>query len=285
MILVTLGTQDKEFTRLIEEIDNLIDKKVIKEEVIVQAGCTRYKSRNIKIFDLIPHDEFEKIVSECSLLITHGGVGSILTGLKKNKVVIAVPRLKRYNEHESDHQLQIIKEFDDLGYIIGLKSVSELEQGLEKAKSFKPNKFKSNNKEFVSIIDNYIEEEEKKNHSLNINKIITSVISILVFNLFIRIVLESFFLKGKGDELISLIISWIFISFISLIIKHNKEALNNICKNCLILLVEYFLVLLLVVLPGITSLWLKILIYILTLCISYIIGSVFSIVFLNKKNR
>ena len=197
----------------------------------------------------------------------------------------AVPRLKRYNEHESDHQLQIIKEFADLGYIIGLKSVSELEQGLEKAKSFKPNKFKSNNKEFVSIIDNYIEEEEKKNHDLNINKKITSVISILVFNLFIRIVLESFFLKGKGDELISLIISWIFISFISIIIKHNKEALTNTCKNCLILLVEYFLVLLLVVLPGITSLWLKIIIYILTLCISYIIGSIFSIVFLTKKNR
>ena len=41
MILVTLGTQDKKFTRLLEELDNLIDKKVIKEEVIVQAGYSK----------------------------------------------------------------------------------------------------------------------------------------------------------------------------------------------------------------------------------------------------
>ena len=41
MILVTLGTQDKSFSRLLEQIDKEIKKGNIKEKVIVQAGCTK----------------------------------------------------------------------------------------------------------------------------------------------------------------------------------------------------------------------------------------------------
>ena len=36
MIFVTLGTQDKEFPRLLEAIDKAIEKGEIKEKVIVQ---------------------------------------------------------------------------------------------------------------------------------------------------------------------------------------------------------------------------------------------------------
>ena len=73
MILVTLGTQDKKFYRLIKEIDKLIEQKKIKEEVIVQAGSSsNYKSDRMKILNLIPMDEFDNLLKECSLLITHG---------------------------------------------------------------------------------------------------------------------------------------------------------------------------------------------------------------------
>ena len=103
MIFVTLGTNDESFERLLKAIDKEIDKGTIKEKVIVQAGCTKYESKNMEILDLVPRDEFEKLISECNLLITHGGVGSILTGINKGKKVIAVPRLAKYNEHGNDH--------------------------------------------------------------------------------------------------------------------------------------------------------------------------------------
>ena len=119
MILVTLGTQDKKFTRLLDSIQNLINKKVIKEKVVVQAGCTKdFNSKDMEIFDLIPMDEFDKLISECDILITHGGVGSIITGLKNNKKVIAIARLKKYGEHTNDHQLQIIEKFANSGLIL-----------------------------------------------------------------------------------------------------------------------------------------------------------------------
>ena len=128
MILVTLGTQDKDFSRLLKAIDKLIDKKVIKEKVIVQAGYTKYKSKNMQIFDLIDQEELENLTDKCSLLITHGGVGSILMGIKKNKKIIAAARLSKYKEHTNDHQKQIIKEFVKEGYIKELKNFNKLEE-------------------------------------------------------------------------------------------------------------------------------------------------------------
>ena len=111
MILVTLGTQDKDFSRLLKAIDREIEKGNIKEKVIVQAGYTKYESKNMEIFDLIEPKKLHQLVKKCTLLITHGGVGSILDGMKENKVIIAASRLKKYKEHTNDHQKQIVKRY------------------------------------------------------------------------------------------------------------------------------------------------------------------------------
>ena len=47
MIFVTLGTQDKSFSRLLDAIEKQIKNGNIKEKVIVQAGHTDYISDNI----------------------------------------------------------------------------------------------------------------------------------------------------------------------------------------------------------------------------------------------
>lgn len=156
MILVTLGTQDKSFVRLLEAIDEQCNKKNIKDKIIVQAGYTKYESNNMEIFDLVSPKKLDEYMKEASIVITHGGVGSILTALKFNKKVIAAPRLSEYFEHTNDHQVQIIDEFEKLGYILALKDFSKLDEILENVCDFVPKKYKTNNKKFVKLIDNYI---------------------------------------------------------------------------------------------------------------------------------
>ncbi|MBP3799934.1 MAG: hypothetical protein ILA19_03015 [Bacilli bacterium] len=168
MILVTLGTQDKEFKRILKAVDKAIEDKVITEEVIVQAGFTKYKSDNMEIFDLIPIDEFNKLIKKASLIITHGGVGSILTGLINHKKVIAIPRLKKYDEHESDHQKQIVDSFYNEGYILKVDDTKNFEKVLEEVKTFKPKRYKSNNGTYIDNINNYIKED---NHTSWYNKL------------------------------------------------------------------------------------------------------------------
>ena len=155
MILVTLGTQDKQFSRLLEKLEQLKKQGIISEEIIVQAGCTKFKSENMKIIDMVPIDEFSKLIDSCELLITHGGVGSIITGLRKNKKIIAVPRLKEYKEHENNHQVQIIKKFSQKNYLLDGSELDKLELQYKKIKTQKFNKYKSDSK-VKNIIENYI---------------------------------------------------------------------------------------------------------------------------------
>ena len=227
MILVTLGTQDKEFTRLLKVIDKEIEKGNIKDKVIVQAGYTKYSSKNMEIHDLIEMKELDNLVKKCDLLITHGGVGSILSGLTNNKKVIAAARLKKYKEHTNDHQKQIIKAFEDKGYILALRDFNKFDKVLEKAKTFKPKKYKSNNKNFVKLIDTYIEKDSNTswyNKYRNLTKygyngIIISLINLVIFSL----------ISSNTSFYISIILSYIITLIISLIL--NLLCYIKIKKN------------------------------------------------------
>ena len=157
MILVTLGTQDKNFVRLLEKIDQLINNGLIKDKVIVQAGFTKYNSENMEIFDLIPQDEFNDLMNKADIIITHGGVGNIISALEKNKKVIAVPRLAKYGEHINDHQTQIIAKFNALGYIIGLQDVDELDDAVKQIKKFKQKKFVHDNSKMLNLVSELID--------------------------------------------------------------------------------------------------------------------------------
>ena len=158
MILVMLGTQNNSFHRLLEEIDKLIKKEIIQEEVVVQAGYTKYETPNMEIFGLIPKEELKQYQQEARLIITHGWAGSIITSLQYGKKVIAVPRKHEYGEHVNNHQEEIVELFDKKGYIIGTKGVEDLEQAIEKAKNFKPVQYKSDNHKMLQIIEDFIDE-------------------------------------------------------------------------------------------------------------------------------
>ena len=157
MILVTLGTQDKTFPRLLKIIQEQIDKGNIKDKVIVQAGNTKFESKDMEILGLIDRDYFAELIKECDILITHGGVGSIINGLKNSKKIIAAPRLAKYGEHTNDHQVQIIEKFADSGFILPLYENDCLDKVLKDIKKFKPKKYKSNTNNMIKLIEDYID--------------------------------------------------------------------------------------------------------------------------------
>lgn len=157
MIFVTLGTQDKPFDRVVKKIDELVEKKIIKEEVIIQCGASNVKTKNVKLVDFIPYEDFNSYIENSSYIIAHAGVGSVLDGLKARKKVIVVPRLAKYNEQKNDHQLQITEEFGKRGLIIPCKDENDLEKAISKLKDFTPKTFESNTNNFVNLIEDFID--------------------------------------------------------------------------------------------------------------------------------
>lgn len=155
MILVTLGTQKEQFNRLL----NYIENSNIKDEIIVQAGHTKYNSKKMKIFDFIPYEEMIEYIDKADLVITHSGTGSVLMPLKKEKKVIVCSRLKKYGEHVDDHQKQLTGIFKDEGYVLELDENNSLDGLIENIKKFKPKKYKSNTNNFIEKLKNEIEAE------------------------------------------------------------------------------------------------------------------------------
>ena len=160
MILVVLGTQDKEFPRLLKAVEREIKKGNIKDEVYVQAGQTKYESDCMKIFDFVSAPEFEKMMNDADIIITHGGAGTILTAIKKGKKILAAPRLAKYKEHHNDHQKQIIEEFEKMGYLLELRDFNQLGKMMEKIRKFKPKKFESNTQNMIKLIEEYINDSD-----------------------------------------------------------------------------------------------------------------------------
>lgn len=152
MILVTLGTQKQQFTRLL----NYLEKLDLKDKIIVQAGHTKYQSKKMEIFDFIDYEKMDNYVKQADLIITHGGTGSIIGPLKKGKKVIACARKEKYKEHVDDHQEEIVNIFSEEGYILKLDENDDLNQLIKVSKNFKPKKFISNNNNFINKLKNEI---------------------------------------------------------------------------------------------------------------------------------
>lgn len=160
MIFVTVGSQKFQFNRLLRKVDELIESKIIKDEVFAQIGVSDYKPINYKYVDFMPQDEFNKYLDKSKLIITHAGTGVIVNAVKKGKKVIGIPRLAKYNEHVDDHQIQLIKEFEELNFIEACYNIDELDKALKNIYKKDYNKYISNTETILESIKEFIEKSE-----------------------------------------------------------------------------------------------------------------------------
>ena len=156
MIFITVGSQKFQFNRLLREIDNLIEKKVIVEEVFAQIGYSDYIPKNYKFKKFLDKDEFNNFIDSSRIIITHGGTGSIISALKKSKKVIAIPRLSKYGEHVDDHQIQIVRQFEKIGFLQGVNDISKLDIAINDLENKQFKSYVSNTKKIIDEIDKFI---------------------------------------------------------------------------------------------------------------------------------
>lgn len=154
MILVTLGTQTQKFERLLEAIEN----SNLNDEIIVQAGgSSDFQSKKMQIMKFINYEEMNKLIEKADYIITHGGTGSIIMPLQKNKKVIACARLEKYGEHINNHQQELVSIFDEEGYILELHENEKLDYVVKKLKNWQPKKYISNTENFIKNLKEEID--------------------------------------------------------------------------------------------------------------------------------
>lgn len=157
MIFVTVGSQKFQFNRLLIEIDKLIEDKKITEEVFAQIGYSDYNPKNYNYKRFLNRDEFNNIMEKCDKVITHGGTGTIISAIKKEKKVIAIPRLMKYGEHVDDHQKELLKQFFEMNLICCCNNCEKIIEYIKSINEYKFKSYYSNTFQIIKSLEDFIE--------------------------------------------------------------------------------------------------------------------------------
>ena len=133
MIFLTVGTQ-LPFERLVSCVDEF--SGVHQDlEIYGQIGSCIYRPRNFVSVKELTIKEFEEKLSEASLIISHAGMGSIITALCNNKPICIMPRRVEYNEHRNNHQVGTALKFKIYRGCFVFEDLDSLEDAYIRSKS------------------------------------------------------------------------------------------------------------------------------------------------------
>lgn len=157
LIFVTVGTSSYQFNRILLIIDQLCDDGIIDGDcVFAQTGACDYIPMKYKYKKFLDYNEHQDYIDKANFIISHAGTGSIISALKKNKKVIAIPRFEEYGEHADNHQIELVNAFYKRGYILTANNKEGLVEQIKSIDKFMPNKFVSNNHYINEIVEDFI---------------------------------------------------------------------------------------------------------------------------------
>ena len=89
------------FDRLVRALSTVAEER----SVVVQHGISSAPVGKARSVAFLPFDELAAHFREASVVVTHGGIGSVLLALSVGKRPIVMPRCSRLGEHVDDHQI------------------------------------------------------------------------------------------------------------------------------------------------------------------------------------
>lgn len=157
MIFVAVGTQKFPLDRLLAGIDRLVASGQITETVFAQTGYSGYKPENYPYERFLSKEAYEEAIARCDLLVTHSGVGTIMSGLGRGKPVVVFPRLAKYAEHVDDHQLEIADSFSRKNLVLLCADEGRLGEVLRDARTHVFDKYRSQRDNVVETIRTWLD--------------------------------------------------------------------------------------------------------------------------------
>src|SRR3989344_4591972 len=153
-IFVTVGTHTQQFDRLLKEVDRLAGGKKINADVFAQTGNCKYLPKNFESRKFLGDSEYERMIEQADIVISHAGAGSIINALRNRKPLIIVPRLVEYGEHTNSHQVDLAKAMQEKGKAIACNDLRLLQNAIKNAENFKPD-LGSEKEKLVGALNRY----------------------------------------------------------------------------------------------------------------------------------
>lgn len=126
MILVTVGTNETRFDRLLDAVQGL----ELDEELVVQYGSCSVRPSPARLHEEVAYQELVELARGARAVVSHAGVGIVLTCLANGKRPIVMPRLKRFREAVDDHQLHFGRRLAAQGLVTLVENADSLRAAL-----------------------------------------------------------------------------------------------------------------------------------------------------------
>jgi UDP-N-acetylglucosamine transferase subunit ALG13 len=116
LIFVSLGTDGHQFERALDVIEPIAQTN----HLVVQHGATppRREWSSARWVEFVGYELQLELMRTAKGVITHAGVGSIMSALGVGQRPIVIARRADLGEHVDDHQLQIATELSRRGLVI-----------------------------------------------------------------------------------------------------------------------------------------------------------------------
>jgi UDP-N-acetylglucosamine transferase subunit ALG13 len=123
------------FDRLVQTVADARRDGEITGEVLIQTGVGGVSPAGLDTHETLPFDKVRALLRDASIVVCHGGTGSLITALREGCHVIAMPRLAARGEHYDDHQEEITSAFATRGLIQVAHSAEEFRHALAETRS------------------------------------------------------------------------------------------------------------------------------------------------------
>ena len=120
MIFVTLGTQAYPFDRLLRGLAG------VGEELVVQGGPSTFRPEGVTWFDYLEYAPLLEQIRLARIVVSHAGIGTVMTVVAEGKRPVVVPRLHRYGEAVDDHQVPIARRLAEAGLVTLVEDPEQL---------------------------------------------------------------------------------------------------------------------------------------------------------------
>lgn len=123
------------FDRLVRLVEQARADGLIEEAVVLQDGRGGRSAPGVRSVADLPFEEVQALLARASIVVCHGGTGSIVTALRAWCHVIAIPREFARGEHYDDHQTEIVDAFSDRGLVLPARDEASFAAALATARS------------------------------------------------------------------------------------------------------------------------------------------------------
>jgi UDP-N-acetylglucosamine transferase subunit ALG13 len=126
MVLVTIGTNEQPFDRLVAAAAALD----IDDELVVQYGSASITAGPGTWIDYLGFDELAERMRAARVVVCHAGVGSIMLARQCHRTPVVVPRRLHFGEAVDDHQLPLSRRLAASGLVRLVEDVTGLARAI-----------------------------------------------------------------------------------------------------------------------------------------------------------